>query len=183
LNYLVDAHLAGDHYHAAEDAARDMLKLSRALYHRAPGNAAVIDDLMGALNQSAKLALLQKDQGLARARLDELKALPLTAAQKAASASRWLDRAVTEWWLGASTPEAAELKAAAQDWLAKVQAAGGTPRPDLMVRFEALSGNPSQAAQWLAKLTGVERAHPFVREFCRQTRGCGDPAATAARSN
>lgn len=174
LNYLIDAHLSGEHVNAAEQASQQLLSLARDTYRRAPANAAVLDDLLGIMNQSAKLALLQKDRATALARIREVQALPLTPAQvKASTPSRWLDLALTDWLIAARTPDASKAQAFVEQWLAKAKASG-TVKPELMLRYEALSGNMAAASQYLGKLSALERSHPFVKQFCRETRACGD---------
>jgi eukaryotic-like serine/threonine-protein kinase len=172
LNYLVDAHLATDHAHAAERVAGEVLELARKTLQRAPASAVATEDLLAVLAQAAKLAWLRNDRRTATARLQEALALPLGAEPaKAIPASRWLDLHLLAWWM-APARKAAAARAAATAWLERATQAGAV-KPELLLRYAALQGNRPEVTRHLAQLTDAERRHPFLQHFCRVTDACG----------
>lgn len=177
LNFLVEANLAADHPQSAATAARQGLELARRTYERAPANLQALRGLLLVLGQAAKVDLLLKQRTDARARLREAQALPIPAEPDSAQAMLRLDIDLLDWWMAAGTADAMAARIRAAESLKRVEASGGQARPELMLRYAALQGNPARAGEWFTKLSDSERQHPFLREFCRVAAVCAAPAA------
>jgi hypothetical protein len=180
LNYLVDAHLTAGQAGAAERIERTLLDLTRETLRRAPANAVAIEDRLAVLAQAAKLAWLRNDAAGAAERLREARTIASRPDQlKASPPARWLDLALLEWWIAPRKSSAARREGA-EAWLERVKASGAAVKPDLMLRYEALRGNLDEARKWAQQLNPIQRAHPFVQQFCSAFAVCAAGEAVAA---
>jgi tetratricopeptide (TPR) repeat protein len=171
LSMLEEAFIVARKIPEATQANADALALARALQARSSGRAELGDDLMKELLRSIKLAALRKDGARVAALLAEAHALPLSEPQRSSiPAARWLDLALLAW--SAAKPGTRHQAAAsAAEWMAEAKGSGSVS-PELMLRYEALSGRGPEAQTWHAQLSDAERAHPFVEAFCAQTKRC-----------
>jgi eukaryotic-like serine/threonine-protein kinase len=176
LDLAVDANLGAGELAAAAVAADDALALAQAIWRRAPADARARRELQRALVQAIKVSVLQGKRAAAQARSRQARALPPPRQPDSLLVTLQFDLDLLEWWLAAGTPEAADAEVRTKQTLEQLEAMRAPARPELMLRYAALRGDPAQAARWLGQLTEIERRHPFVREFCRATGACGAPA-------
>jgi eukaryotic-like serine/threonine-protein kinase len=174
LSYVEDANLVAGHRAAARAANEVGLAQARALLQRAPESSEAMDDLLLVMKRSVKLAWYLGERERARELLDQALALTRSGAHATPDPARRLELHVLGQWLAADAVERAAHAAAAAEVLARLD--GGKARPEVLMRHHALNGDAQAAAREAARLTAVERGHPYVLQFCRD-HPCGLSAA------
>lgn len=173
LRVLVESHLQANTASLAGASAAEQLALAQATYAKAPSKSQVIDDLLVALVQSAKVALMVAEPRRAQALLADAQLEAMSAEQqKSATASNWLDLRLWQWFLATSPETLTAAKQKTEALMGKLSSTGVAIKPELMFRYQALKGADEEASLAYSELSTLERSHPILKRFCTVHRAC-----------